>query len=280
VREGQLAAAASVALLEGLIAESPRVPDYRHLLALCYRELPAPRPPAGRRADSPARDKATAILEKLVKDFPEVPDFRYDLSETYAMVDLGILRFRSGTSRTDFPQEEADSLQKALEISEALVADHPNVPNYVASQVIIRMKLGELLSFPQRAEEAEAHLRKGKALQSMLVERFPEVSSYKFGKAMVNAALAKVLRKKSLPEARALLEESVSILESILAGGGDARRAGPARGLLAFHLRSLSGVLREQGEDELAAQAKKRAEELRPDRPRRQGPEPGESDRK
>jgi tetratricopeptide (TPR) repeat protein len=270
----------AIVLLEGLTAENPRVPDYRHLLALCYREMPPPRDPAGQPAASRTPDKATAILQKLVEDFPEVPDYRYDLSETYAKVDPGNLYFHSGPSATAFPQRDFDSLQKALEISESLVADHPNVPNYAASQAGIRMDLARILRNLGRLDEAEALLRKGKALQHLLVERYPEVTSYKVGKAMVDSSLAKVLRqRKELPEARSLLEDSVSLLEALLKDDQESRKLWPARGVLASNLRTLAGVLREQGEEDRSAQVSRRADDLflRSGRAPRQLPGQGEA---
>ena len=77
----------AVEILMELRAAYPDVADYRHLLALCYRDLPPPVPSAPDNHPSPldAVTQAIEILQQLVDDFPDVPEYQYDLSETYAM---------------------------------------------------------------------------------------------------------------------------------------------------------------------------------------------------
>src|SRR5262249_36518100 len=114
-------------LLEGLVKEYPSVPDYRHLLACCYRDVPperfAPGPAPGRGFP----DRAVEILQQLADDFPDVPDYRYDLSETYARVDIG------KPASPEAGQAARDQLERALTLSRKLVADYPGVPHYAAA---------------------------------------------------------------------------------------------------------------------------------------------------
>jgi tetratricopeptide (TPR) repeat protein len=181
----------AVNILEKLVAEYPAMPDYRHLLALCYREAPFPR--FGRRPDStsPARDKAIKILQKLVEECPDVPDYRYDLCETYAMEnDRGPFSPR-GKDRPAGRQSR-ETLEKALAISEELVAEHPNIPDYAASQVFIRLRLADTL-WDSDQSGAESNLRKALELQAALVRHYPRTYSYKFGSALIHESLAKLL---------------------------------------------------------------------------------------
>src|SRR5262249_14720224 len=62
----------AAALLEQLVREFPAVPEYRHLLACCYRDMPAG--PFGERLQAKANaDRAIELLRQLVKGFPGVP---------------------------------------------------------------------------------------------------------------------------------------------------------------------------------------------------------------
>lgn len=191
-------------LLEQLIDENPREPDYRHLLACCYREM-APSP-FGSPTSSGDRslEMAIKVLEGLAKEFPHVAAYRFDLSEAYAM------------TRMAGPFDAGDELvQRALEISQSLAAEHPNVPDYAASQVRIHMKISK---HQRRAGEmlaAEESLRDAARLQASLAAQFPEVTNYQFSSAVVCESLASLqLERDDLPAARANAEKSIAILES------------------------------------------------------------------
>ena len=135
---------AAVDLLERLVVGHPTVPAYRHLLARCYRE--APPTSAGRAASSgpDSLNKAAQILENLVKEHPDVADYRYDLSETYAM--LGDQGPRGAeASEASAAERSPAMLEKALALSEQLVAEHPNIPEYAVSSVNIRLRLNHIL---------------------------------------------------------------------------------------------------------------------------------------
>ena len=67
----------AIGLLENLRKDFPAVPEYRHLLAVCYREGPPPSRGRGPR-DGPPPDQGVEMLRQLVKDFPKVPDYRLD----------------------------------------------------------------------------------------------------------------------------------------------------------------------------------------------------------
>ena len=136
----------AVGLLTALNAAEPDVPDYRRLLALCYRDMPPPISLASDDHPSPldAVTRAIEILRQLVSDFPKVPEYRYDLSETYAMSAVPEL-----CPRPDPHGIGEQRLRTALEISEQLVAERPNIPAYAVSQVHIRLRLARFPAAPE-----------------------------------------------------------------------------------------------------------------------------------
>lgn len=276
----------AVAVLDGLLEENPRAPDSRQLLARAYRELafgPAfarggPRDAAEEPAlsrvlprGSEAREKAAEILRALVADFPDVPDYRYDLSELYA--DAGGPPPRDPAAFEEWAEGAIASLKKALEISETLVAEHPQVPEYGALEVRCRSQLAGFLQDaafrseargsprPERLEEAEAHLRKALALQSSLARKYPEVSAYELARCGLAGFLAKSLEKRGrAEEASAVFRDSVSALERLLEKSHEDPSRWGARFLLGDHLRGLETALRALGDEAGAAEARRKAE--------------------
>jgi eukaryotic-like serine/threonine-protein kinase len=270
----------AIDILEKLVAEHADVPDYRYLLARCYRV--APFPPFGRRPDPAAdtADKAIQIMQKLVEEYPDVPDYSYDLSETYAIeaarnlfsAEPGDSPRRSddtarpvaSSSKTTDPtarQRSLDMLGKALAISEELVAKHPNIPDYVASQVLIHLRLADIIQENDKAG-AESNLRKALDLQSALARRYPKTSSYKFGMAMICEWLAGLLEARgTLPEARSMLQGSIDALKELSQSDPT---GSPVNAVLAHNYMNLSDLLRRMGEDQAAAEAAASARSLRP----------------
>jgi len=244
----------AIEVLEELVAEYPSIPDYRHLLARCFREMPPRRPPGDRERDLDGRERATEILQQLVEDFPEVPEYRHDLSENYAMLDFGgPILGREGLSVAE------ERLQTALGISEELVAEHPNIPNYVVSQVHIHHKLADILRRSDQLDAAEPELRKALALQSSLAQRFPEVSPYRIWLATIQGSLARLLCDRGqLEEARSLAQASVATLDDLV---DNEPKHEHVRGVLADSYDCLADVLSRMGEGQLARQARRQARE-------------------
>ncbi|MHB1034628.1 MAG: protein kinase domain-containing protein [Pirellulales bacterium] len=258
----------AVNLLETLVAEHPAVPDYRHLLARCYRELSAGPPRPGAWSSPETASKATEILRKLVADFPDVADYRYDLSETLAQVDMrffpGPRDPTAGEDRQEAMEAAQQRLREALKISEQLVAEHPNVPDYAASQVHILLSLSGVLRQAKQLADAEESLRKAKSLQAGLVRRYPQTVSYRVSLAIVQGSLADVLGKvDKLPEARTLLEASAQLLEEAVQKEPN---LGHLRGILGFHYMGLADLLRKMGDTQAAAAVQAKADQLRPAR--------------
>jgi eukaryotic-like serine/threonine-protein kinase len=229
----------AVELLEQLVAQQPRTAEYRHLLARCYREVSLQQLGRDNPSAAKARDKATEILQTLVAEHPDDPDYRLDLTETYAMPEAREPLPPSGPDPAA-AQRMRERLEIALAISKELVAEHPNIPDYAASQVRIRLQLAEVLRAPNEPS-AEANLRDALELQSALVRRFPQTASYKFPLAIIQGSLAHLYQDQGkLPEACAMLQDCIGSYRALLET--DARA--PIRGVIAFNYASLGDLLR------------------------------------
>ena len=249
----RVASGRAIELLEGLVKDHQKVPEYRHLLACCYRDAPrGPRPMDG------SADPAVKLLRQLVKDFPKVPDYRYDLCEALARKSAPVRPVRS-------EQEAAQQqLEEAAKLAAALVDDYPNVPLYAISRALVHHRLGELFEQMEQRTESERHYRKGVTLQAALVRQHPQVIAYDLTLARIQGSLARLLTDQgNNKEARTLLEASANRLEAILK---KTPRPGTAAVVLGRTERDLAAVLTKLGERELADRARKRAEELGPDR--------------
>lgn len=197
----------AIELLTALQSEFPKVPEYRHLLALCYREQPA--------GSDDSHAEAIAVFETLAKDFPTIPEYRFDLCQTYGMIDVRRL-----------PDEQIAAaeteLSAALEIARDLVAERPNVPRYVYELVQTHQKLADLQRKSAKYTLAEANLESARKLQATLVERFPEAMQYRFRLGWIKNMLIDVLREQDkLDEARTLAESTIAELEASLAADED-----------------------------------------------------------
>ncbi len=243
----------AVEILTELRAAYPDVPDYRHLLALCYRDLPpsVPWAPDDHPLPHDAATQAINILQQLVEDFPDVPKYQYDLSETYALT-------------ADYaPSIGPDALQQqrlraALDISEQLVADHPNVPAYVVSQVHIRLRFAGAQRRERQFGAAEEHLQEARAFQAGLARRFPDTPSHQVFVAAIEGDLARLARDCGrLDDARSHLEAGLAVLHEL---PDDWRRPPYVRDVFVVIYSDLAGVHRQLGDDSAAADAARQAE--------------------
>jgi serine/threonine protein kinase/uncharacterized membrane protein len=249
----------AIDLLERLVADHPQVPDYRHLLARCYREVRPARWDRDLHRPDPAAaeavQKATQILQTLAREYPDVPDYRQDLCETYAMLDQQRM-----FAPQDAAQRSRAMMEKGLAISEELVAEHPNVPDYALTQVYIRLRLAGLLQQSDPAA-AQTHLEKALELQTTLVRRFPQAASYNMWMAVVQESLGMLFQQRGqLAEARKLQQASIESVRKLLTGDS---HAGMLRGLLAYKYTRLADLLRQMKDEPAATEALQQVEQLR-----------------
>ena len=179
-------------------------------------------------------------------------DYRYELCETLATTRFQGPRFVAA----EHPTAE-QHLRTALQISQELVREHPNIPEYAAAQIHAHHKLAHVLRGTGRSEEAEACLRSALDLQSSLVRQFPAVVSHRVWRAVVQESLADLLRERGeLQEARSLVEDALATLNDCLR-----REWHPdfAR-LRSRNYEHLADILTRLGERELAEAARHQAQ--------------------
>jgi len=254
--EARAALDKAIALLDDLRKEYPSNPNYRHLLARCYREQSQQLGPEGHEAASEALEKAVVGLDELVRDFPDVPDYRYDLSETLAAVDP--VR-RPTAFLTDWDIE--GRLRRALDVSQGLVSDFPNIPHYLGSQAHIQHKLGLVLERLDRIGDAVETHQRAIDVQQELVDRLPTAYYHQVWLGQFRYSLARLLmRRGDLEEARSRVDQSIGELTSLLEKQPDLWYI---HGLLAQGYRLLADILRREGDVALSIEAAQRAEEHR-----------------
>jgi serine/threonine protein kinase len=193
----------AIGLLTALSQDQPKNPEYRDLLARCYREIA---PPNGQ-GRSIAGDKALEILEALVRDFPQIPDYRLDLCETYAATDA----IEPGSSPPRIQPGGEERLRRALELSQQLTSDCRNVPEYQASQARIYHRMGEVYRQSQRLDEAEFSDRAALEIQSRLAQSLPDAITYQVLKSAYSNSLSDLLyRRGKLVELRSVAEGNIA----------------------------------------------------------------------
>jgi len=262
----------AIGLLNGLVAAGTTRPDYRHLLAVTYRDM-------SYRLDEPeasaARARATEILEALVHDYPEMADYRFDLARTYFHVRP--YHRRRGLQKK---QRVPPRMQQAVELMERLVAEHPNVPDYTAFLAMLLDRQAGQLSRAGHRRAAEETYRRETDLLQRLVDRFPHVMTYSLGLAWSRHSLAHLERQLGrLDAARSSLDAALRTLDLFLtryAGTMPAVRV--ARNMHYAALITLAQLLEQQGQVAEAAEVTRRAETERAQwhlQPRRKRRSPG-----
>jgi serine/threonine-protein kinase len=113
-------------------------------------------------------EKALAIQEKLVTEFPALPSCRQDLAQTCNNMSLRV---------TDPSRQEALA-ERSLVLKEKLVADFPKIPGFRDDLARGYMNRAHRLMDLGRWQEAEAELRKTRAIQEKLVAEFHDVVQY------------------------------------------------------------------------------------------------------
>jgi eukaryotic-like serine/threonine-protein kinase len=237
----------AIALLKGLRDEYPKVPEYRHLLACCYRDVPPF--PFGPKDDRPRPELAIELLRELIRDFPKVPDYTFDLCET----------LRMGGPPGDIARPR---LQEAIDLSAELIAQYPNVPQYKAAHAQYLDRLGQVLFRAGDRAGAEQTHRKALLVQGALIKQNPTVQSHAIWHSLMECSLARpVLARGDHKESRDLYESAAARLDRL-------RAADPT----ALALRGVSGMVHRElamyydraGEPDLAARARATADALGP----------------
>jgi tetratricopeptide (TPR) repeat protein len=221
-------------------------------LALCYLEGAT----VERSEAKGGAERAIEILEGLVEAFPGIPDYAYDLSEAYARIHIPRPPIPSAAQKTI-----EERFGKSLALLEKLVIKHPDIPDFLAAEARIHHKLGSFHGQMERWADAEQSFLKAVAIQAPLLDQFPDASYYRFWMAAFRIALADALIRQNQPDkARTELEGTISALLFQLEQKPEIH---PPHDLLALGYSKLEIVLRQAGEQGMADEAARKAEQER-----------------
>lgn len=240
----------AITLLTKLQKESSNHPEYRYLLALCHRERED-------RGDTEGGETAIRILTDLSQEYPLIADYRYELSETLA-------RLNSRAVGDDEFLHTRERLLKALAYADALVEEHPNIPEYAHSRAHTSHKLSYVYlriawqrdrqSRRASIREAEKYCRQAVAIQAEIVEQSDQAPTHQLWLAEMQESLAKVLEQQAkIPEARMTVEASIASLHKLLEEHPDFYIS---HGYLAKQYRTLIHILEQLDEVEAIAVAR------------------------
>lgn len=162
----------AIELLEELVACNTEAPDYRFLLALCYRPMALVPGAATDAATRSGQRRALKILQALKREYPQVADYRCELAATYAWVHVGLFPWQGPS--VALMKTEA-SLHKALKEAQWLVDNNPTIPQYVRSKALILAKLGAVCAEAGRRAEAARWFGQAVRVQSQLIENRPDL---------------------------------------------------------------------------------------------------------
>ena len=242
----------AIEILKGLHREFPNVPHYRHVLALCYRELTS-----GRFSGTDTGESvATGILQTLVDDFSHVPEYRLALVQSLSNIEV----YDENISADDYDRI-APNLKRAVQNARFLVDEYGNVPAYRVAAVHAFNKLAVINEIGSQGETtgaiydgrlaaAERNYRAAIELQVPLLRRFENASSYLLWQANFQDALGRVLRdRKNYSESQAVILNAIEEIKNNLIDVADA--AEKDRWLAALY-RNLARTFEALGEDDSA----------------------------
>ncbi|MBX3438875.1 MAG: protein kinase [Planctomycetaceae bacterium] len=270
-----------------LATKHPSVSQYQYWLALCHLEA------AKQSVRSPEAEErktqAIAILEQLVHHDAGRTDYLYHLSEAYELSydqygpSLGPRPWwdhdepQAGWSPASATQVEGD-LRLALRYSNELIERQPHVPGYAMSNLILMMRLMDVLHAQGNEPAALELLDRIDASRSTVEHRFPELETFSqfFGTAAGFMRARVYVAHGRFAEARDILAPMVagfSRFEGPAPGGGRPPRGLPREILPVYRL--LVTCLERLGENEQATTIRSRLEAInRSDAPPDRGSPP------
>ena len=249
----------AITMLEGLKQSDDDAPLY--LLALCYRELSKGLWRQRDKSGIEAAQKSVDLLQQLVKKHPDIPDYRYELAEAYAPLEiLGPFYFKSKSQNKIIHE----NLLQAKNLTDQLVRESPNVPDYALSRANVYLKLANVSMRNGTPKETEAYFQQAIAIQDDLVQRFSRNSFYRVWKAKMEVSFADYLQKqKKSKEAREILEAVIPDIRILMKE--------PQWNFMHFELMRSYGLLfrvyRDQKDPELADKVQKLIKQYSEHRP-------------
>jgi eukaryotic-like serine/threonine-protein kinase len=200
-------------ITEGLAADFPSVPHYRHKLAVSHDQLGTYfREKCGqpREAEQEYRE-GLAIREKLVADFPEVLDYRIGL--------FGELNNLANSLADQGEHEKAEQLYlRAVKAGQELADDFPKVPSSRAALALALRNLAFFYGTNGRQPEADPIAARAIDHWEKLAAVYPDVFEYRLKLADAIDVLRFVRSDlgRPLEEIVTLFKRSVSLYEKLL----------------------------------------------------------------
>jgi tetratricopeptide (TPR) repeat protein len=209
--EAEQAAAEARRLYEGLAAEFPDLPEYRHGLAETHAALGHVYNLTGRfdLAERAYRD-TLALSAELVRQFPDRTAYRESLVKAHRS--LGMF-----ASRRDPPACERH-LRQALEHAAALVRAQPNTAEWECLLAAVHAHLGNLLFSTNRLGEAADELESARRLLEPAGRAPPTAAQeYPQVRALTLVYRGAVAARQGRPaEAEPLLRDGVAAFEELV----------------------------------------------------------------
>ena len=197
----------AIKLLGQLQQENPTVPEYRRMLALCYREQ-------FHAGDTEAIGRAVKSLNELVEQYPHVDDYRYDLAVTTA-------------ASAWVESEDIESiLRGAIEHARQLDLNSPTYAVALAdmnsSLAIHLVRSASEANDPNSLDEAQEMLEEAVRIHTGLVKANPDNASYRGRAANSLQGLARFIVERSddednLRRAESLLARAAKQLDVLVA---------------------------------------------------------------
>ena len=159
----------AVALLKGLSADHKDVPEYRFLLAKCYR---AQSEANGDEKDT--ADKSVELLKQLVRQHPDVADYRYVLGDAYSLGDYRRLRRDDWHWSAEELAKAEQRMRKGLEVTSDIELTHPSIPQYLDQKTRLHYGLAQILQRQSQYEEASQEYSEAIGRQAWAVRREPD----------------------------------------------------------------------------------------------------------
>ena len=173
LEEAEEAFRKAVPFAEKLVANFPRFPDYRDLLAMRLSNLGSVLHEQKRfdECEEPLR-RSVEIRGKLVAEFPDLPMFRFGLAG--AQMNIGVI-YEDAKRFVEAEQSTRDAMERLS----ALAADFPEVPIYARTHANCLYNLGDIMMVTDRTAEAEPFFLQAIDIHSTLAGRYPDVPAYR-----------------------------------------------------------------------------------------------------
>ena len=203
-----------IELLNQVADQQSEAPEFRFLLAKCYRALAR----ENRDNVSESEEQIIKLLESLVQQFPDTPEYRYELADTHAGNAFRLMLQSRSQPDQDRLEESEQRLRRALEVASDIDESHPNILKYVTFKVRLYFMLAEIQIRSDEKENARRNLDAAIARQQRVIQSQPESHWHRLWQARMQTQLVELLVELDRPDAArqeiARIEDSLESLRN------------------------------------------------------------------